>query len=646
MRSPRAWRLAGGIALLCLLVGPALPGSTGGRVLGHAALVASSPGSGAVLPEPPDEIRLVFSEPLEAQVTSLDVATDDGSAIITRGGQIDPDDPYALVVVDPGLEDGIYQLSWRTLSAADGHTAEGFLSFGIGDVDVVAVSQPGGDMVHSETDPIGVVGRWLTYVGLLLALGMAVFHRVVIRTGPMPVPLVRGLGAALLVSAAATMVAAGASGLEAGGIGEYLVGSRNGLLQVARGLVAAAGGAALLLIAPRLAGVVAGATGLAGIVLLVMAGHAAALPGAAPIAGQVVHVLGAAVWIGGIVGLLGLAVRPTLLTPAPVPPMRSLMPRFSALALVSIGLVALTGVYAAFVQTGTLLDVGTEYGRTLLMKSGFAVGALALGALNFFDGGRMMNWLDSFRSRITIEVMLATTVLVLTAALAITPPIEEPAGVAIEPIPDAFGDVAPGMRMELVPGRPGLNRVVVTTTDAVATSSTLELALDRLDEGSTTRVPLHLEGMEGMGGMEHGGRTEGMGGMGGMGGMSGAGQVGASDDGTVDWIADAVILPATSRWDTSVRILTEAGDTEISRQRFAFTMSADAIDEGRIVSFLNPATVVAAALLLAGALGLGLGLGGMSLPRCERLASRVALVGGGLAAVLLGGMIGASRLLG
>ena len=75
-------------------------------------------------------------------------------------------------------------------------------------------------------------------------------------------------------------------------------------------------------------------------------------------------------------------------------------------------------------------------------------------------------------------------------------------------------------------------------------------------------------------------------------------------------------------------------------------MSAGAIDDGRTVSLINPATAVASVLLLTGALGLGLGLGGMSLPRCERLASRVALLGGGLTAVALGGMIGASRLLG
>ena len=61
------------------------------------------------------------------------------------------------------------------------------------------------------------------------------------------------------------------------------------------------------------------------------------------------------------------------------PPVGTFVPRFSALALVSIGLVAMTGAYAAWVQSGTLVTVETEYGRTLLLKSGFAVGAFARG---------------------------------------------------------------------------------------------------------------------------------------------------------------------------------------------------------------------------------------------------------------------------
>ncbi|HYI67950.1 MAG TPA: copper resistance protein CopC [Candidatus Limnocylindrales bacterium] len=629
MRPPRGWRLAGAISLLVLLAGPALPGAAGGRVLAHAQLVASSPGSGTTVPEAPAEIRLVFSEPLEARVSSVDIADLQGSPVVSRAGEIDPEDPFALVVTDAPLKvGGIYLVTWRTVSAADGHSAEGFFYFGVGDVPGTLAGGPGG-MVHTATDPVDVIGRWLTYVGILLALGVSVFHRVVIRRGPMPRTLVRTLSLLLVASAVATVVVAGAAGIEAGSLLDYLLSGRNGPLQLARAAVAAAGAAALLLVPARLAGGVAAATGLGGIVLLVAAGHASALPTPVPTVAQAVHVAGAAVWIGGIVSLLVLAVRPALMVDGPPPGMRSLVPRFSALALASIGLVALTGVYQAHAQTGVLLDTGTEYGRTLLMKSAFALGALALGGLNYLDGGRMIGWLGSFRSRITVEVLLATTVLVLTAALAITPPVDEPTGVDIQPIPDAFGVVAPGMSMEVIPGRPGVNRIVVTTTDALAASSTLELGLDDLDAGTTTRVPLVLETMPGM---SHGSGATGI--------------EHATEDGTVAWTADSIVLPAGSSWDTSVRILNAAGDTEISRQRFAFSVSETAIDEGRTFTAITPATVVAALLVLGGALALGLGIGGASLPRCEVVASRIALLGGGGVAVVVGAAIGATRLLG
>jgi copper transport protein len=627
MRLRRAWRLAGAGALLVLLVAPALPGAAGGRVLAHAQLVASSPGSGAIVPEAPEEIRLVFSEPLEAGLSSADVADLNGNVLLERAGTVDPDDPFALVVTGAPLEDGlVYLITWRSLSAADGHAAHGFFFFGVGDVPGTLAGGPGG-MVHSGTNPVDVIGRWLTYVGILLALGIAVFHRVVLRQEAMPRAAVQALAALLLLSAAATVVMAGAAGLEAGSVLDYLLSGRNGPLQLARAAVAGIGAAGLLLLAPRWASAVAAGTGLAGIVLLVSAGHASALATPVPTIGQVVHVAAAAVWIGGIVSLLVLATRPTRLTNGPVPAMRLLVPRFSALALASIGLVGLTGVYQFYAQTGVLLDTGTEYGRTLLLKSGVAIAALSLGGLNYLDGGRLMGWLGGFRNRITVEVLLATGVLVLTAALAITPPVDQPTGVAIRPIPDAFGEVAPGMNMEVIPGRPGLNRIVVTTTDALATSSTLELGLDDLDAGSTTRVPLVLESMPGMShgpaGMEH-----------------------VTADGTIDWTADAIVLRAGSHWDTSVRILAAAGGHEISRQRFAFTLSNDGIDEGRLATLINPATAVAVMLILGGALGLGLGLGGASLPRCEAAASRLALLGGGAVAVLLGAAIGASQLVG
>ncbi|MEP7081498.1 MAG: copper resistance protein CopC [Chloroflexota bacterium] len=626
----RRWRLAAATALLALLASPAVPW-TKTEVAAHGQLVASSPGAGTIVPESPSELRLVFSEPLEEQFTSLDLVLSDGTVVLSRAGEIDPDDPYALVATDVELGDGVYQLTWRTLSAADGHTAEGFFAFAVGPFIGTLPGPIGGGMIHTETDLPRVIGRWLTYIGLLVALGIAVFHGAVVRSGPMPRTLVRLLAAGLGLSALATVGVAVGGALEAGSVLDYLVGSRNGALQLARAVAAAAGAVALLVVPPRVSGIVAAAAGLAGIALLVGAGHAAALPGPVAILGQFVHVVAAAVWIGGIVGLLGLLVRPSLLTGTDARPvMRTFVPRFSALAIVSIGLVAMTGVYAAWVQMGALLTIETEYGRTLLLKSGFALGALALGGLNFLDGGRMRGWLEGMRSRLTLEALLVTGVLLLTAALAITPPTEEADGVAIEPVPDAFGEVTPDIGLEILPGRPGVNRVVVLTSEALAAGSpNLELVLDRLDTGASTRVPLVIPGMAGM---DHG-----------PGGMPGMYFV--NDDGLVEWVADAVVLPAGTDWDTSVLILSPDG-TELTRQRFSFALDEGTIAEGRTGTLLDPAMGVAIVLFIGGALGLGLGLGGMPLPRCEPLASRVTLIAGGGVAALLGAAIGASRLIG
>jgi hypothetical protein len=174
-----------------------------------------------------------------------------------------------------------------------------------------------------------------------------------------------------------------------------------------------------------------------------------------------------------------------------------------------------------------------------------------------------------------------------------------------------------------------VNRIVVTTTDALARGAILELSLDRLDAGTSTRVPLTLADMPGM---DHD--------------TDHAGMVHASSDGTATWSADALVLPAASQWDTTVRVLGSATEAEISRQRFAFTMSESGIDEGRARTLVDPAVGVALLLGLGGALGIGLGIGGMRLPRCEAVASRVALLGGGATAVVLGGAIGVERVLG
>jgi putative copper export protein/methionine-rich copper-binding protein CopC len=627
-RAAAAALLLAGVAALAAPVVPALPG---GRVLAHAQLVASSPAAGAVLAESPPEIRLIFSEPLASDLTSLDVVDTTGTVHMDRAGELDPDDPFALVAADPALPEGVYTVRWRSLSAADGHAAEGFFTFGVGDVADLMPAGSGGAMTHADRELIVLVGRWLVYVGLIGAVGMALFHRLVVRRGPMPRPLVRLVAAGLAVAGVATAVLALKSGLEAGDVGAYLLGGRSGQLQVARAAVTLASAATVLLVPATAAGAVLAAAGLAGIALLVAGGHAAALDDPAAVLAGIVHVTAVAAWVGGLAAMLLLVLRPALLVGSEAPPtLRDAVPRFSAVAIVAIGLVGLSGLYSAWIETGAILPLGTEYGRTLLLKTAAVAGAVAIGAINFLDGGRRPRWLAGVDARLGVEGGLVAVALLLTAALAVTPPTEGSRGVAIEPVPDAFGEVLPNMGMEIAPGRPGVSRITVITTDALAASGGLELTLDRLETGESTRIPLTLAGLEGMGDMEdmdHGGMAE------------------RNDDGTIDWYADAVVLPADSSWEASVHILARTTGDELARQRFSFGLDADGVASGEVVTLVTPGSLIAIVLVVAGALGLGLGLGGVALPRCDAAASRAALLVGGTVGVALGLAMGVGGLL-
>jgi hypothetical protein len=226
--------------------------------------------------------------------------------------------------------------------------------------------------------------------------------------------------------------------------------------------------------------------------------------------------------------------------------------------------------------------------------------------------------------RVRLEAVLGIGVLGATALLATTSPSDGSAGVAIRPVPNAFGEVAPGMTLSLSPGRPGVNRAVVETTDALAMSNVaLELVLDRVDEGTTTRVELHHPGMEGM---DHSQMT-----------MPGGEP---TDPGVVEWSADALVLPAESAWEANVLVLSTTG-TELARQRYAFALGADGVVDGAVTSLVNPESVVAVLLLLGGALAIGLALGGGSLPRCDARASQIALRIGGSVSLVLGLLLGA-----
>jgi copper transport protein len=616
--------VAAAALLLPAVLALAVPAGVGWRVAAHAQLVASSPGPGEILAVAPAELRLVFSEPLEAGFTALDLGAADGTPLLTGVGEVDPADEHQLVASLPALTEGVYLVTWRNVSAADGHATDGFFSFGVGDI------EPGstlgsGQQGHAVLEPWWPIPRLASYAGILPALGLPLFALVVLRRRPSA--MLGFLLAGLLALGAVGSLASGFAGADAAGHAppvDYLLMSRGGQLQLTRSVVLAIAAAATLAAtavgATRLACGVAAFGGLAAIFLIALGAHAGAI-GPTTVLADVVHIAAAAAWLGGLIGLGLLLTQPRWLAPE-LPPAQVALPRFSALALVAISLLAATGVYADWIHTDTLVTTADTYGITLIVKVALAACALGVGAANFLDGGRRPRWLGGTRFRVAAEATLALAVLGVTSVLSVTPP-ETARAVAVEPRVPASGGIIPGLSLELLPGRPGVNRVIFVAEGALG-DRPVELVLDRLDTGGQTRIPLAWQdpGTGAAHGVEH---AEGM--------------------GRDHYIADAVVLPAGSQWDATVRVMSSAG-SEIARQAFAFSLDDAAVSDGRLGPAIDVALILAAAMALGGALALGLGAGGWSLPRTDAAASRLALVAGGGIGVALGLVIAGGRMVG
>src|SRR3954452_6674792 len=87
----------------------------------HASLVASTPESGSVVQLRPTQVRLTFSEPVEAEREAVVVTAPDGTPLAGSRPSIDPKDRTTVVAALPRLlAPGTYRVTYRVLPI-DGH---------------------------------------------------------------------------------------------------------------------------------------------------------------------------------------------------------------------------------------------------------------------------------------------------------------------------------------------------------------------------------------------------------------------------------------------------------------------------------------------------------------------------------------------
>ncbi|MGH2404764.1 MAG: copper resistance D family protein [bacterium] len=171
---------------------------------------------------------------------------------------------------------------------------------------------------------------------------------------------------------------------------------------------------------------------------ITLTSHAAAARLPLPMLADWLHLVSAAVWVGGLL-YLAVVLGPLLrrLDDAPRAALLGpLVQRFSNLALTSVVVLIVTGLYAAWVNIPSAQAiVSTWYGRTLSVKLGILVPLLGIAAVNLLVMRPRL--VDAARKRLAelraailqqrflrlvrAEVVLATVVLLVASVLALLP---------------------------------------------------------------------------------------------------------------------------------------------------------------------------------------------------------------------------------
>ncbi|HEU0249401.1 MAG TPA: CopD family protein [Solirubrobacteraceae bacterium] len=514
-----ARRLVPVVVLACLLLITGTPAA-----FAHAQLLGTSPQSGSTVAVQPAQVIFKFNQAVGGTLGAVRVYNAQGDevdnlAVSHPGGH----EQWMGVGLKPKLADGTYTATYRVISA-DTHIVYGGLVFNIGHAGAAPRFTVAGLIDRNKAGEVTTVAfgavRFLDYLSLALGIGGLAFLVFVWapvlsggrdengaeknedgngndlgRHGALRAFACR-MRTLLLLAVALGVIAsllgillqgADAAGVSLwsslkGAILENTLDSRFGWVWASRGIVWLLLGA--LLIASRrrspskslLTAAVAGAIYLA--MTPALSGHASVQgPTLVFFPADLIHVLAASVWVGGIACLLLALPAATrqLEGPERTRLLLAALARFSPLALGCVLALALTGVVQAYIDVRTVEALfDTTYGVLVLVKTGLLIALIAFGWVN---RRRVIPALERIahaagtpggvgvlaRRNLRGEIVLMLAVFGVTAALvAYAPPIDAASG----PF-SANATLGPAeLELTVEPARVGLNTIHLYLIDA------------------------------------------------------------------------------------------------------------------------------------------------------------------------------------
>jgi copper transport protein len=412
------------------------------RALLHATLLRSTPSANSHLSKSPDVIRLVFSEQVVPDLSQISIVRPDGSSIQLQVAN-DPHNVRMLIGrVTTALTSGSYKISWRVLSA-DGHPVGGTFSFSL---EPAAENANTGTMSPASTTPQALpstakvdsasrvqggleqkpvpimaslfrgvgLGALMTGVGLLFFGLTSRQHRNLV-----PKSLIVGsiaIGAILLIAhLIAWLEDISPNGTLSTHLISSVIASTVGRVELLRTGLAILTLWAVALARHRTLALVLGVTT---VVVSGSIGHPAAIDPYWTIPAKAVHLLGATVWLGGLVWLVWLA-------RCDDEACRIEAKRVSSIALLAVIMIALSGVLQTVLFLNTLRDlIDTNYGRLILAKIFGLLILIGFGAYNRFGLLPQLDTTDGTRKlsrSVRQEIAVVAVVIVIGGFLAYVP---------------------------------------------------------------------------------------------------------------------------------------------------------------------------------------------------------------------------------
>lgn len=376
-----------------------------------------------------------FDESIQPAFNSIKVFDSEGNRVDKKNGRIDPKQPSILTSgLKNGLPDGSYRIKWKVVSS-DGHPVEGVIPFQVGDEGQNSATS---NKVTKGYKPKAdlIVIRWLQYFSNAGYVGLIFFYMMVMPYKLREIESVdnkfrRLINASLTLLFFSLLLSLPLqASIESGFpwsevfsfplIENVLMNTSYGhswIIQIAL-LITLVLLTSFMGMAESTKRIILWACFILGSALLwtkSMTSHAASQSNQfLPIAMDFLHLFGASIWIGSLIGFVGfLSLRKN--TDFKQDYLR-MIKNFSKWGLIIVLLLTCTGIYSSLLYIPNLSAlVQTTYGQVLIGKVSLFVLMVVLAGVNFLKGKR--GTANGLGTPIKGELLTGLIILILSVVL-------------------------------------------------------------------------------------------------------------------------------------------------------------------------------------------------------------------------------------